>query len=378
MIGGILLLGLSGSILSGEPAAFENYFDDPVKGVDISQDSAIKACLQNGETIADKVSAAYNKCFGDDYDFDDLAGAAGSADADSDGLPDSFEGNEACFYQEMSWVDGSGVADADAIKADLAGLDDGLKGDFNGNIDACAAWSGSFGSRNKREAVPDVMGSGRAALNWLRSAVRKTRSANPEKGEEKESVNGKNPGKKAAKKNGKKGRKAGKKGKKAGKKNGGKDRNGNGKNPGKKAAKKTGKKGIKSGKKGAKKTGKKGRKSGKKGAKKTGKKSSRKAGKKGAKKNGKKSRKSGKKGKKAAKKNGKKGDKKEKTSDKEEKISNQKEKKSGNSAKKNSSGKESGRNEPKVLDEQTYNKLWCFDLAMEQVLEKCVEEKIKN
>merc|ERR1739844_150668 len=30
------------------------------------------------------------------------------------------------------------------------------------------------------------------------------------------------------------------------------------------------------------------------------------------------------------------------------------------------------------LDESTYNKLWCFDLSLEQILEKCVENKIKN
>ena len=61
------------------------------------------------------------------------------------GKPSFLLGNEACFYQEMSWVDGSGTASADAIKADMAGLDAGLKGDFDGNIDACAAWSGSVG-----------------------------------------------------------------------------------------------------------------------------------------------------------------------------------------------------------------------------------------
>ena len=59
--------------------------------MDISIDSAIKGCLTNGETFADKVKAAYNKAFGNDYDFDDLADAGG-ADSDSDGLPDSFEG----------------------------------------------------------------------------------------------------------------------------------------------------------------------------------------------------------------------------------------------------------------------------------------------
>merc|ERR1712106_387666 len=180
MIGAIFLLGLSSFTLAGEPEPFENYFDDSLKGVDISQDSAIKACLQNGDTLADKVKAAYGKCFGNDYDFDDLASNSGGSDADSDGLPDSFEGNEACFYKEMNWVDASGTAAADAIKADMTGLEASEKAEFDNNIDACAAWSGSFGSRKKREVnVPEVMENDNKALNWLRSIVRKTRSADP-------------------------------------------------------------------------------------------------------------------------------------------------------------------------------------------------------
>merc|ERR1712106_291236 len=180
MIGAIFLLGLSSFILAGEPEPFENYFDDSLKGVDISQDSAIKACLQNGDPLAHKVKAAYRKCFGNDYDFDDLASNSGSSDVDSDGLPDSFEGNEACFYKEMNWVDASGTAAADAIKADMTGLEASEKAEFDNNIDACAAWSGSFGSRKKREVnVPEVMENDNKALNWLRSIVRKTRSADP-------------------------------------------------------------------------------------------------------------------------------------------------------------------------------------------------------
>merc|ERR1712128_127827 len=80
--------------------------------------------------------------FGNDYDFDDLTSNSGSSDADSDGLPDSFEGNGACFYKEMKWVDASGTAAADAIKADMTGLEASEKAEFDNNIDACAAWSG--------------------------------------------------------------------------------------------------------------------------------------------------------------------------------------------------------------------------------------------
>merc|ERR1711892_1542320 len=147
--------------------------------------------------------------FRGDYDFDELASNEGS-DSDGDGLPDSFEGNEACFYKKMGWVAGDAVA-ADVIKADLVGLESGMKSEFDGNIDKCAGWSGIFGARRKREAgetetdtevadVPSVMESGSSALSWLRSAVRKTRSAEPDNNKKnsrksKNSKGGKNPGK---------------------------------------------------------------------------------------------------------------------------------------------------------------------------------------
>merc|ERR1712151_1293579 len=131
MICKIFLLGLAGLALAGEPGVFDNYFDDTIKEVDISLDIAIKGCLQNGDTFADKVRKAYGDCFG-------------SAD-------DSFEGNEKCFYKKIGWVDGAGNLSPDAIKGDLAGLGTGEKSEFDDNIDKCASWNGDFSSRRKRE-----------------------------------------------------------------------------------------------------------------------------------------------------------------------------------------------------------------------------------
>merc|ERR1712128_201064 len=182
---------------------------------------------------------------GNDYDFDDLASNSGSSDADSDGLPDSFEGNEACFYKEMNWVDASGNAAAGAIKADMTGLEASEKAEFDNNIDACAAWSGSFGSRKKREVnVPEVMENDNKALNWLRSIVRKTRSADPgQKKEDEKKGKGRKSDKggkaKQSRKSGKgKGKKKGDKHRKSGKDKGGKARkSGKGKNKGDKRKK---------------------------------------------------------------------------------------------------------------------------------------------
>merc|ERR1712179_389084 len=194
MICKIILLGLAGLTLAGEPDVFQNYFDDTIKEVDIPLDAAIKGCLQNGNTFADKVKKAYADCFGSaDYDFGDLAAKEGSKDSDNDGLPDSFENNEQCFYKKMGWVNEAGDLNPDAIKGDLTGLESGTKTEFDGNIDKCAGWNGDFGSRRKREAgeteteeetsnVPSVMKSGSSALGWLKAAVRKTRSAEPGNG----------------------------------------------------------------------------------------------------------------------------------------------------------------------------------------------------
>merc|ERR1712179_305829 len=235
MICKIILLGLAGLTLAGEPDVFQNYFDDTIEEVDIPLDAAIKACLQNGNTFADKVKKAYADCFGSaDYDFGDLAAKEGSKDSDNDGLPDSFENNEQCFYKKMGWVNEAGDLNPDAIKGDLTGLGSGTKAEFDGNIDKCAGWNGDFGSRRKREAgeteteeeasnVPPVMESGSSALGWLKAAVRKTRSAEPGKKKKRRNSN-KRPGNRSGKKG--KGKNRAKKTKNKGKRRkGGKEKN---------------------------------------------------------------------------------------------------------------------------------------------------------
>jgi len=343
MICKIILLGLAGLTLAGEPDVFQNYFDDTIKEVDIPLDAAIKGCLQNGNTFADKVKKAYADCFGSaDYDFGDLAAKEGSKDSDNDGLPDSFENNEQCFYKKMGWVNEADVLSPDAIKADLAGLESGTKSEFDGNIDKCASWNGDFGSRRKREAgeaeteeeasnVPSVMESGSSALGWLKAAVRKTRSADPAKrsnGKKKKGKgsNNKSPGRRKSRKS---------KGKKK--------KGSNNKGPGRRKSRKS---------KGKKKKG-----SNNKGP---GRRKSRKS--KGKKKKGSNNKGPGRR--KSRKSTGKK-----------------KKGKGNNDSKRKSKGKNGGnsnRNNANGMDASTYNKLWCFDLALEQILEKCVEDKIKN
>merc|ERR1712032_918730 len=213
-----LQLGLLGLVcVLGDPDVFETYFDDELRFVDVSQEVVLKACLANGDDTVKKIQKAYDKCFGQDYSFDDLADTVGR-DSDNDDLPDEYEGNEACFYKTMGWVQGKNV-EPSVIEADMAGIPD-----FDGvkdNINKCSAWSGNFGGRKKRavgeapeenEEVPSLMESGNGALQWVKSLVRRARNAEPAKGDGKN-----NGGKKRNRKNkprkGKKEAKEGGKGK---------------------------------------------------------------------------------------------------------------------------------------------------------------------
>merc|ERR1711934_200703 len=261
------LLGLA-QVIRPDPEVFEDYFDDGMKLVDVSQDSALRSCLSDGKT-ADETKAAYDKCYGKDFNFDDLARAS-----DGEGLPDEFEGKEGCFYKEMGWVSEENKLDEAKIAADMAGLEKEIQAEFSENVATCVGWSGNFGERRKRSvgeaetaeavgAVPSVMDSGRRAMGWVKNLVRKVRSpANGDKNEK-----GKRGGKKGkevtkkGKRGGKKGKEVKKKGKRGGKK--GKEAKKKGRRSGKKG-KEAKKKSRRGGKKG-KEVKKKGRRGGKKG-----------------------------------------------------------------------------------------------------------------
>jgi len=433
MIRKLLYLGIAHLCLAADPEVFENYFDDSVKEVDISLDSAIKGCLQNGNGLADKVKSAYGNCFGKDYDFDDLAKKDGSGDSDNDGLPDTFENNEACFYEKMGWINAAGNLDPDVIKNDLTGLDDDLKAAFDGNIDKCAAWNGNFGSSRKKrgtgetdtdDVAPSIMEKEGSVLGWLKSALRKTRSADPQnngnrkKGKGRNARKGKSKKKKARKGKNGKGKKGGKnkarkgkkkkknarkggkkKGKKGGRKKNRKAKKGkNKKNRARKGGKKKGKKGgrkknrkAKKGKNKKNRARKGGKKKGKKGGKNKRNRKAKKGGKGKGKKGGNKKNRKAKKGKKPKGKSRKgkkgKGSKNKKNrarsgkSKAKGKDRNKKTKGKGNKGKGKGNpkgkGKENGRSSSQMA-ESIYNQLWCFDLSLEQVLEQCVENKIKN
>merc|ERR1719282_100655 len=126
----LLILELSAVI--GDPEVFEEYFDDSLKKVDVRQSIAINSCLSSGQSLNAKFEAALDQCLADPY-IEDLVGIE-DLDTDTDGLPDSSNRNEACFYRAMGWVNGADEVDAAAITADFGGLNATLKAEFDGNI----------------------------------------------------------------------------------------------------------------------------------------------------------------------------------------------------------------------------------------------------
>merc|ERR1712098_826288 len=373
MKGFLIILGLLGVSISKDPGVFKEYFDDSLRSVDVSQEVVLNSCLNDNGAASTKVKDAYGKCFGADYDFEELANNAG----DNDGLPKSLAENEACFYKEMGWVQGNDV-DSSVIKGDLTGLQGTALDTFTGKVDECTAWDGNFQGagrvRRAAQELPSLVQGASVEGGWIRALVRKARAADNEN--KKKNKKGK---KKRKNKKGKNnlGRKKGRSGKKQGKKkNGKKSVNGRKKN-GKKARKggrnnkkpkRQGKQGRKGGKK--KKSAKKGNTKNKKGGKR------KRKGRKGGKKSKKdKKKKNGRRGKK---KGGKGKGKNEKERSNKGKGGKGKDKKSNNNNnKKDNENKKSGdKRSGNSLQESTQNKLWCFDLAMEQALEKCVEETL--
>merc|ERR1712098_745272 len=169
---------------------------------DVSQEVVLNSCLNDNGAASTKVKDAYGKCFGADYDFEELANNAG----DNDGLPKSLAENEACFYKEMGWVSGNDV-DSSAIKGDLAGLQGTALDTFTGKVDECSAWDGNFGGagrvRRAAQELPSLVHGASNEGGWIRALVRKARAADNEN--KKKSKKGKKKNRNRTRKRGRKG-----------------------------------------------------------------------------------------------------------------------------------------------------------------------------
>merc|ERR1711892_1037532 len=174
------LIGLVTSL----PPVFDDYFDEDVKIVDVSQDVAIKACLDPSATLLNKISRATKECLGDDDKFDwaDFSKLNEGMDTDNNGLSVALENAEACFYGQMGWLVNK-VVKKDAIISDFGNLGANVRPAFVADINQCAAWNGKLSSSRRRrsaeteeeESMKSVESVG--LLGWVKSLVRSKRQA---------------------------------------------------------------------------------------------------------------------------------------------------------------------------------------------------------
>merc|ERR1712033_140424 len=182
----VLLISALVAVCQGAvPQAIQDYEDDMIREVEISEKTALDACLGSG--AGQKVEDAYDKCFGNDFDLEELAedAFAAGADANGDGLPDSFQKAEVCFYKEMGWTDGKALK-TDAIKASMQQVDASLKSEFENKVDGCASWSAV---RRKRDTSSAEEG---GLIRMIRDAAEKKKNNKPGKGGKKRNNKGKN------------------------------------------------------------------------------------------------------------------------------------------------------------------------------------------
>merc|ERR1711915_88612 len=183
----IVLVGISSADV---PPVFDDYFDEDVKIVDLSQEVAIKACLSPSTPLLTKISSATKQCLGKDDKFDwaDFSKINQGQDLDKNGLTVQLENAEACFYGEMGWLVNNKVVKKDVIIADFKNLDGNIKTDFVEDINQCTSWNGQLSnSRKKREADElndyyedesvDVAPELPSLLDWMKSLVRSRRQA---------------------------------------------------------------------------------------------------------------------------------------------------------------------------------------------------------
>merc|ERR1711970_1011356 len=179
----LLVLGLAVC----PPPVFDDYFNEDVKIVDVSQDSAIKACVNPSTPLVTKISRATKACLGGDdtFDWEDFSKLNEGEDTDNNGLTVKLENAETCFYGEMGWLVG-GAVKKDVIISDFGNLDTKVKGGFVADINKCSAWDGRLVSRMKRSAedlandteedtIEKVETGG--LLGWVKSLIRSKRQA---------------------------------------------------------------------------------------------------------------------------------------------------------------------------------------------------------
>merc|ERR1711971_426854 len=248
----VLILLLMGEQLSAAPPdVFDDYFEQDVKAVHLSQRGVIKACLPENKwkTLLEKFESANTACEVGNadarFDWATLAKLNQGGDGDGNGVEFNLESAEGCLYRQLEWTDGTKLKAAN-VKADFEGLPSSVLTRFEADLKGCYNWNGEFKKKKrKKREVGEEEGEEEAdagiarlpanLLNWARDLLpRVKRSAEGGlKRRKRASIRGKGKGK-----SGKSGRsgKSGKSGK-SGEKRRGKGKSGKKKKKAKKSGK---------------------------------------------------------------------------------------------------------------------------------------------
>merc|ERR1712047_141810 len=181
-VGVLIFLLAFTQVLGAPPEIFDEYFQQGVKAVHLSQREVIKACLpeQSWRNLLNKFKDANAACkVANDqerFDWATLAKLNKGGDGDGNGVQYNLESAEGCLYRELGWTDGEKLKTG-RVKKDFEDLPSDVLSLFEAEMKTCNDWNGDFKSRKKREVgveeveneenmeVEQVEGAGRL-LSW--------------------------------------------------------------------------------------------------------------------------------------------------------------------------------------------------------------------
>jgi len=161
------------SLICGQaPDVFDDYFDQDIRIVEVEQKTALKACLATPGPMIVRINEATRSCLGGDnyLDWNDFSKFNSGSDSNGNGISNSMEQKEMCFYKEMGWFDGQDMVKS-KILADFDSWNDkSIQASFNSGVNECASWGGSFsGSRKKRSIEEEESFENLSMLSQIRN-----------------------------------------------------------------------------------------------------------------------------------------------------------------------------------------------------------------
>merc|ERR1712037_220417 len=151
----LLILGFE-QLSAAPPAVFDDYFEQDVKAVHLTQRGVIKACLPENKwtQLLAKFEAANTACeVGNEnarFDWATLAKLNQGGDGDGNGVEFNLESAEGCLYRQLGWTDGTKLK-AKNVKDDFTGLPSNIWNRLEVDLKECYNWNGEFQKTKKKK-----------------------------------------------------------------------------------------------------------------------------------------------------------------------------------------------------------------------------------